>query len=251
MSNKPIVGIVLARVPEDHRFQPEPAYRFQFLKAQYFEPLEAQGLLPIAIPGTVQLENIPHYCDLISGLLLIGGEDINPECYNEPIDPLTHTLTPERDLIEIDLIRVCLKRGTPILGICRGLQILNVACGGTLHQDLSYCIGAGDHRQTGELDFSTQHTVQVVRDTTLHKIIREDRISTNTGHHQCVKTLGEGLRVSARSQDGVIEAVEGDDFTIAVQWHPESWASDEASRRLFTAFAAAVAAGNSRTSAAL
>lgn len=233
------IGIVLARTAEDHSFKPEPSYRFQFLKEQYYEPLEPRGLLPLGIPATERLENVGDYCKLIHGLLLVGGEDVNPECYGEMVGDAARTLPPQRDRLEIEMVRACLARGIPILGICRGLQIMNVAAGGTLYQDLSGCPGAGDHRQTGELDFSTAHEVEIVPGTKLHEVLDRDRIVTNTGHHEGIKELGRDLTVSARAVDGVIEAVEGAGFSLAVQWHPESWAVDEISRKLFDSFAAA------------
>jgi putative glutamine amidotransferase len=238
--NKPTVGVVPALTPEDHRFEPQPAYRFQFLKEQYYEPLEKRGLLPVVIPASECLGSLSDYCELISGLLLAGGEDINPNCYHEEIGELTRALPPQRDRFEIELVHACRAGGLPLLGICRGLQLLNVACGGSLYQDLSQCPGAADHRQEGELDFSTHHQVNILTGTRLHDIIGRDRIQTNTGHHQAIKDLGVGLTVAARAEDGVIEAVEGEGFTVAVQWHPESWQADEVSIRLFDAFAAAV-----------
>jgi putative glutamine amidotransferase len=243
---KPVVGLVLARTAEDHLFQPEPAYRFQFLKAQYYEPLEDEGLLPIGIPAGERLDNLASYMDLISGCLLIGGEDINPQTYGEAIDQMTVTLPPHRDQLEMELVKSCKKRELPLLGICRGLQIMNVAFGGSLYQDLSYCDGAGNHRQVGEMDFSTVHQVDICPGTKLHEIIGADRIEVNTGHHQGIREVGDGLTVSARADDGVVEGIEGSGFLLGVQWHPESWGADEVSRRLFSAFAEAVKSYSNR-----
>ncbi len=238
--SKPVVGVVLARTPEDHAFKPEPAYRFQFLKEQYYEPLENRGLLPIGLPASERLENVRDYCARISGLLLIGGEDVNPQTYGEEIDSQTHTLMPQRDDFEIETIKECERSRIPILGICRGLQILNVVHGGSLYQDLSYRPQSGNHRQVGELDFSTSHEVTIQPGTLLHRILGREHITTNTGHHQAIQRLGESLTASAYAADGVIEAVEGPGFCLAVQWHPESWAADEASGQIFDAFGVAV-----------
>jgi putative glutamine amidotransferase len=220
-------------------FKAEPAYRFQFLKEQYYEPLERCNLLPIGLPAGEHVENVPDYCSRISGLLLIGGEDVNPQTYGEETNPRTHTLMPQRDKFEIEVIKECRRHQVPILGICRGLQILNVAHGGTLVQDLSHRPQSGNHRQEGELDFSTSHEVAVHPGTLLHQILGRERIITNTGHHQAVEKLGDGLTASAHAADGVIEAVEGPGFCLAVQWHPESWAADEVSGLIFEAFAVA------------
>ncbi|TFH62112.1 MAG: gamma-glutamyl-gamma-aminobutyrate hydrolase family protein [Candidatus Zixiibacteriota bacterium] len=242
---KPVIGLALALAAEDHNFVSQPAYRFEYLKQQYYEAIEEQGALPIGIPATERLSTVEQYCGMINGLFLIGGEDINPSLYGEDLDPLCKPLMPRRDQFECQLINACHQRQIPIFGICRGLQIMNVAFGGTLYQDLSQMPGAANHGQVGELDFSTRHQVEIIPGTALHGILGADRIVTNTGHHQGIRQLGDGLTVSAKTADGVIEAIEGNGFTIAVQWHPEAWSCDTYSRRLFAAFyeAAAIVTG--------
>ena len=182
---------------------------------------------------------IEPYCDLFAGLMLVGGEDINPELYGEAIDSRCKPLMPRRDWFESKLLLECHRRRIPILGICRGLQIMNVAFGGTLHQDLSDRNGAGAHGQIGQFDFSTRHSVKIVEGTRLHEIIGATLIETNTGHHQGINKLGDHLKISALAEDGVIEAVEGEGFTIGVQWHPEAWQRDDISRKLFSSFSEA------------
>jgi len=242
---KPVIGLVLALRPEDHNFVSQPAYRFEYLKEQYYEAIEEQRALPIGIPATERLSTIEQYCDMINGLFLLGGEDINPSLYDEELDPLCKPLMPRRDQFECQLINACHRRQIPIFGICRGLQMMNVAFGGTLYQDLSQMPGAANHGQVGELDYSTRHQVEIVPGTRLHRIVGADRIETNTGHHQGIKQLAKGLTVSAKTPDGVIEAIEGSGFTIAVQWHPEAWSCDPHSRKLFADFceAATMAVG--------
>ena len=233
---KPVIGMALALAAEDHNFVSQPAYRFEYLKEQYYEAVEEQGGLPIGIPATERLSTIEQYCDMINGLFLIGGEDINPSLYGEKLDPLCKPMMPRRDQFECQLINACHRRQIPIFGICRGLQMMNVAFGGTLYQDLSRMPGAANHGQVGELDFSTRHQVAIIPGTALHGILGADRIETNTGHHQGIKQLANGLTVSAKTTDGVIEAIEGSGFTMAVQWHPEAWSCDPYSRKLFVAF---------------
>ncbi|MFH2055836.1 MAG: gamma-glutamyl-gamma-aminobutyrate hydrolase family protein, partial [bacterium] len=216
----PRVGIGLALCAEDHDFKAAPAYRFEYLKQHYYEALESQGLLCFGLPASERVDRAADYADAISGLLLSGGEDINPAVYDAELDSRTHALPPRRDNFELALIRECRQRGIPILGICRGLQLLNVACGGTLWQDLSDLESSADHRQRGELDFSTRHQVGIVAGSRLHQIIGARQIETNTGHHQGVNVVGEGLQVAARSVDGVVEALEGEGFLLGVQWHP-------------------------------
>lgn len=233
---KPVIGMVLALTAEDHSFVSQPAYRFEYLKEQYYEAIEELGALPIGIPATERLDSVEHYCDLINGLFLIGGEDINPSLYGEALDLLCKPLMPRRDQFECLLINACHRKQIPIFGICRGMQIMNVAFGGSLYQDLSQMSGAVNHGQVGELDYSTRHQVEIVPGTKLHQIIGAERIETNTGHHQGIKQLAEGLTASARTADGVIEAIEGCGFAMAIQWHPEAWSCDQHSRKLFAAF---------------
>jgi putative glutamine amidotransferase len=154
---RPVIGVVLALAAEDHNFVSQPSYRFEYLKEQYYEAIEEQGGLPIGIPCTEHLETIDQYCDIISGLLLVGGEDVNPSMYGGKLDILCKPMMPRRDEFECRIVTICHAREIPILGICRGLQIMNVAFGGTLYQDLSQMPGAANHGQVGELDFSTRH----------------------------------------------------------------------------------------------
>ncbi len=238
---RPIIGIVLALTPEDHVFQSLPAYRFEYLKQHYYEAIEAAGAITVAFPLTEHLEFVDHYAEMVDGLLFVGGDDVHPDLYGEQLDPLCHPQMPRRDHFEVALIKSAYLKRKPILGICRGLQIMNVAFGGSLHQDLSYRTGAGNHSQVGELDFSTRHSVRVAPNTLLHRLTGATGFETNTAHHQGINKLGNGLIVSAESVDGVIEAIEGEGFTLGVQWHPEAWGRDEVSRNIFAGFCQAAA----------
>lgn len=241
--DKPTIGVVLAITAEDHEFKALPAYRFEFLKQHYYEAVEAAGGVTIAIPLTEHHEHIEHYCELLDGILFVGGEDVHPELYGEPIDPLCKPQMPRRDNFEAALMRAAVARGKAVMGICRGSQIMNVAFGGSLYQDLLHQKGATNHSQAGELDFTTRHLVQIVPGTLLHKLLGRTELETNTAHHQAVKELGQGLKVAAKATDGVVEAIEGPNFTLGVQWHPEAWGRDEASRRIFEGFCHAARKG--------
>ena len=195
----------------------------------YVEAARAAGLEPVAIHAE---ESAPP--NGYRGLLLTGGSDVNPALYGEPPHPETETPDPERDSLELQLLREALRTGLPVFAICRGLQLLNVALGGTLIQHIE-----AHHDQK----LPDVHPVKVEPGTLLAEIIGEDPVSVNSRHHQAIERLAVPLRVSARADDGIIEAVElpGDTFVVAVQWHPEERHERySADRALFHAFAEAV-----------
>ncbi|GAA4217219.1 gamma-glutamyl-gamma-aminobutyrate hydrolase family protein [Actinocatenispora rupis] len=184
------------------------------------------GMLPVPIPshpGTLYHD----YLDLVDGLLLTGGADIDPTRYDEPAHPLAK-LEPVRDAFEFGLVRAALDRGLPILGICRGMQLLNVALGGTLHQHLPERSGELVHssefrdgrRHPDDMWVPAEHVVTVTDPELVE--LAGDTLTTNSYHHQGVARLGEGLRVAARADDGLVEAIVGVDLPVlGVQWHPE------------------------------
>lgn len=186
--------------------------------------------------------------DRAGGLLLTGGGDIDPYLFGQHPHPRLGRVTPRRDAWEIALVQAALAAGRPILGICRGAQILTVACGGTLVQDLDTQVpGAIQHRQKAPRGHPS-HEVQIHDGTLLRRIAGAAVIRVNSRHHQAVREPGAGLVVSAVAPDGVVEAVEGSGggFVVGVQWHPEDLAGagweDPVSRRLFRAFVEAAGA---------
>ncbi|HLX44389.1 MAG TPA: gamma-glutamyl-gamma-aminobutyrate hydrolase family protein [Bryobacteraceae bacterium] len=175
-----------------------------------------------------------------SGLMLMGGDDVNPARYGESRHPETEDPDDRRDELECALIAEALERDLPILAICRGMQILNVALGGTLLQHLE------NHRHKTKDKSVSAHCIEIVPGTTLAAIAGADlKAPVNSRHHQAVARLGQGLIVSAKDpRDGVIEAIERPDkrFVVGVQWHPENQVAERESiaRKLFDAFAAAL-----------
>ena len=176
--------------------------------------------------------------DSADGLLLTGGDDVSPSRYGEQLHPATKEVPPERDAFEIALVREARKRNMPLFAICRGLQVLNVAAGGSLVQDIASQVpGALEHKQQvpPHQPFDLAHEVWLEKDSLLARLMRERLIDTdacevNSRHHQSVRQLGAGLRVSATAPDGVIEAIERPDlpFCVGVQWHPENfWRTGE------------------------
>jgi gamma-glutamyl-gamma-aminobutyrate hydrolase PuuD len=202
----------------------------------YVEALLAEGIEPVLIsPG----DPVPEE---FQGLLLMGGSDVNPALYGEARNSSTESSDDARDALELTLIRKTLDRDLPLLAICRGLQILNVAHGGSLIQHLAT---ADRHRIRPANRGLPAHPVEIDSGTRLACIIGEPlHLEVNSRHHQAIARLGDGLRVSAHDpQDGTIEAVERPDkrFVIGVQWHPENMSpSDPREARLFQAFSSAL-----------
>ncbi|HAZ62348.1 MAG TPA: hypothetical protein DCZ72_01880 [Armatimonadetes bacterium] len=181
---------------------------------------------------------------LCDGLLLSGGNDVHPLHYGaEPAVGLGEIDAP-RDAYELPLTRAALARGLPLLGICRGVQTLNVAAGGTLEQDLRSLPNRLQHQMNVVGERIVHHTVDLVPGSQLARILGATQVATNSYHHQAVAEPGAGLVVCARATDGTVEAVEAADgrFVIGVQWHPEMMAADhEPTAKLFAAFLAACA----------
>ena len=215
----------------------------------YVKAVALAGAAPILIPLSDLDEPLETICHRLDGLLLTGGGDINPELYRE--EATTQLISPDglRDRTEIRLARRAISDDMPLLGICRGLQVLNVACGGSLHQDISSEIPNAAQHRLAPPDYERHyraHTVQVEADTLLGRLIQAtgkthstSTLGVNSRHHQAVKQIGNGLSVVARAPDGVIEAVErpGSLFMLGVQWHPEDLvARDQAALHIFEGF---------------
>jgi putative glutamine amidotransferase len=206
--------------------------RASFLPAVYFQGVTAAGgvatLLP---PQPVDSDIAERVLDGLDGLLITGGKDVDPAAYGQQPHSSTDQPGLQRDAWEFALLDAALKRDLPVLGICRGAQVLNVALGGTLHQHLPDVIGHSGHR-AGNAVFTTL-PVRTVPGTRLAALVGEC-VDARCYHHQAIAELGEGLVASAWDVDGVIEALElpGNGFVLAVQWHPEESLDD---LRLFSA----------------
>jgi putative glutamine amidotransferase len=190
--------------------------------------LEAGGI-PILLPIIDDQETILRQIELVDGVLLSGGQDVSPHYYSEEPHPQLGEVNLERDHFELEVIKHAVQLKKPMLGVCRGCQVLNVAFGGSLHQHLD------EHTQTLSREKGTQ-LVKIERSSLLYGILEKEEISTNTFHHQAVKKIAPGFVVSARASDGTIEGIESEmhDFVIGVQWHPEMM-SDLEMKKLFKA----------------
>jgi len=207
------------------------------LNTAYVRALETAGLVPLAVPTMVAADRAAAALAAVRGLVLTGGEDVAPDRYGATPHPRLGDVDPVRDAAELALIAAARSRRLPILAICRGIQILNVALGGTLYQDLD------SERPSLVLhsDETTQHAVRVAAGSLLERTLGMRSATVNSRHHQAIRDLAPCLKAVAWADDGVIEAAEPADanaaWMVAVQWHPE----DLTERALFDGFARAVA----------
>lgn len=193
------------------------AYR---LNRGYVEALLRAGAVPIALAPGLDTESLHAILDDVDGVLLPGGVDPHPSLFDEPIHPST-TIDEPLDALEIEVIEEARRRELPILGICRGSQILNVALGGSLIQDLEP--GVVTHRQSEPLNVES-HELRLEADSILAGLYGSTDLKVNSLHHQAIGRIGESLRVVGRSEDNIVEAIESDDpqrWIVGVQYHPE------------------------------
>ena len=232
--NKPIIGVTPLWDEEKNSYWMLPGY---------LEGLEEAGAIPVILPLAVDGADIAQLVSLCDGFLFTGGQDVSPELYGEVMKPTCGEMCPARDTLERELLRQALERDKPILGICRGIQFLNVALGGTLYQDLpTEHPSEISHSMKPPYDRAV-HTVRILPGTPLATLLGKTELGVNSYHHQAIKELAPGLVEMARSTDDLIEAVylPGKTFVWAVQWHPElSFRTDEDSRKIFGAFVGAV-----------
>jgi putative glutamine amidotransferase len=212
--------------------------RASFLPAIYLDGVTLAGGIPILLPPQpVDEEIAARVLDGLDALVITGGRDVDPATYGQEPHLMTDEPASDRDAWEFQLLREALRRRLPVLGICRGAQVLNVVLGGTLHQHLPDVVGHSWH-QAGNAVFNTS-AIQTVPGTRLAAVIGEST-DAQCYHHQAIAELGKGLIASAWDPDGVIEGVEipGENFVLAVQWHPEERLDD---LRLFAAVVQAAA----------
>jgi putative glutamine amidotransferase len=215
--------------------------------AAYRRALEAHGARIVELTpedGSPAIEGL-------HAVLLTGGGDVDPRRYGQPRHTKTENVDAARDELELELARAAVARKMPVLGICRGAQLLGIALGGKLIQDIESETVKPQRHAPGAGKPSPRHWVRIAPRRLLHGIMRAERVRVNTSHHQANRVLGRGVRAVAWSEDGVIEGIEKENglFTIGVQWHPERmWRRSPRQRRLFEAFVAAArdyAAGTS------
>ncbi len=217
---RPNIGIT----PDYSGPQPDAFFPRYELKVPYADAVLRAGGLPFVLPYSEEPTCVEAYLDRVSGLLVTGGAfDISPELYGETAREGMGPMKQGRTTFELALMRGALKRNLPVLGVCGGMQLLNVVLGGTLHQDIGLEVpGAHEHSQKHDRT-QPQHPVEVREGTLLADALGRGQLMVNSLHHQSVRRLGEQVVMSAAAPDGVVEAIESTQhaFAVGVQWHPE------------------------------
>jgi putative glutamine amidotransferase len=235
-NDTPVIGLCAVRERARWSYWDQTA---QLVADTYVSAVQRTGAVALILPVDVRAPLV--LLDKIDALIVIGGADLDPASYGAERDPLTESTYPDRDTFELALLRGAIERGMPVLGICRGMQALNVALGGTLVQHIAEVNGGGPHRRiVGTFDGNEQ-TISLDPGSLAARAVGEEVHVGRCHHHQAVGELGEGLVITGRTEeDGMVEAVEttGGGWVLGVQWHPEA---DEQSR-LFQALAEAAAA---------
>jgi putative glutamine amidotransferase len=243
MRQRPVIGIAtqtlqsIDRIPEDL----PPSW---VMNQRYFHACTGVGAIPWMVPLLHDdLETLRAIYDRLDGVFIAGGVDVDPASYGAGRHDLCGRTDLPRDVVEIQLARWALEDGKPVLGVCRGLQVINVAAGGTLFQDCGLYEGAIKHDYfpgAGWARDHLAHPVAIQPGSRLHAAFGAEEAQVNSMHHQGIEALGEGLSATAWAPDGMIEALEGDRdgaFVVGLQWHPEMLIdSHPGTRRLFAAF---------------
>ena len=228
LTARPVIGVPTSEFRRGEKSQPTPQGEPQreeiTLGLKYLRAVAAAGGLPVILPP-LGIATIEPLLSGLSGLCLPGGPDVHPDSYRRAAHPELGPTEPDADAFEIALVRAADRRRLPVLGICRGMQVINVARGGTLYQHLPDPRAGGaalEHRQQ-EPGHESTHPVVVERATLLASVLGARKLDVNSFHHQGVAKLGRRLAIAARSSDGVIEGMEAvdRDFMVGVQWHAE------------------------------
>lgn len=216
------------------------------MRPSYIAALEYAGALPVIIPMTEDQRTLDRYVDMCDALLLSGGHDVQPHLYGEETLPHCGEVLPCRDKLDFYIWERAMAQDKPVFGICRGFQLMNVACGGTLYQDIAIDHGSTIKHRMEEPFNRSVHKVTAVEGTPFADLMGSAPFDVNSVHHQGVKALGKDLEPMAISEDGIVEAfyMPKRRLVWAVQWHPEWFFEDnEESAALIKAFVAAVAEG--------
>ena len=200
------------------------------LQADYVRAVYLAGGLPLVAVAPMECgdaaEAVAELCSLARGIVLTGGPDVLPGLFGEEPHPKLGSVNPVRDQFELALARAAMRADLPTLAICRGMQVLNVAAGGGLIQDIESCVPRAHAHRVAAPRWLPTHSVSIVQGSILQKVFGRDSIMVNSFHHQAVHPAAPGFEVAAWASDGVVEAIEkvGSRFMVGVQWHPEALA---------------------------
>lgn len=236
MGRKAVIGISTSLITDTVGMF--PGYERVYVNKDYIDAVAGAGGIPMMIPFNQDYRLAKAQAGLIDGLILSGGHDVYPQNYGQEPHPKVGETFPERDAFDFALLKEAQKRGIPILGICRGMQIINTLEGGDLYQDMSLFPGEVLKHWQGSRPREKTLGVTVEANSLLSRVY-SSHIMVNSFHHQGVRTLARGFKVTARSKDGVIKAMEKVDypFLLGIQWHPEMlYSVCEETRRLFELF---------------
>ena len=219
--SKPIIGITSGVIVDEGGMF--PGYRRVYANEDYISSVVQNGGVPLIIPLNTSLAVIEQQVAMIDGLILTGGNDITPLKYNQEPEQKLGDLFPERDRFESEVLKLAKAKTVPILGICRGAQLINVCHGGNLYQDLSYRSEKTLKHWQSHSAAQVTHSIELVEGSKLKSIIGSEDILVNSFHHQVMNKVAEEFKVSAIEKDGVVEAIESKTypFLMGVQWHPE------------------------------
>ncbi|UCB51750.1 MAG: gamma-glutamyl-gamma-aminobutyrate hydrolase family protein [Candidatus Zixiibacteriota bacterium] len=234
-ATSPIIGISCSMEHQNRKRRFPTASTFDYLKRSYYEAVERSGGTALPLPNTKRRDKIHEYLRMVDGVLVSGGNDVDPVFYGERKKAKNLSITRERDRFEIALVRKAKANRVPVFAICRGMQLVNVAFGGSLYQDFRVEEEFMDHTLKGSARYRRRHPVTIQQGSRLFGVMGKTRIMVNTDHHQMVKRVAPGFVATAWSKrDGVIEAIESNDdlYLLCVQWHPELM-RDRNSKALF------------------
>jgi len=239
VAKKPLIGITCRTHTTPPRQEGgNPSIGFLGQKP-YVDCVVRAGGTPVLLPSVAEGAFADELPRVLDGVLVAGGDDADPRMYGQEPHPKLGPVDQLKGDFESRLVRAALEAELPLLGICGGLQMLNVVCGGTLHQDIAVCTGSTIQHNRTPAEQEPRHSISVTPGTRLHAIVGTHELQVNSSHHQAIDALGDGLVAAAHASDGLVEAIErpGEPFALGVQWHPERLApEDPASQRLFDAF---------------
>ncbi len=245
---KPLIGIT-ANYSTSDKFGTDEKIgaknqEWELIAEDYIYAIEQAGGIPIILPNLNSIENIEAIAQKLDGILFSGGNDLDPSYFGEEAVEELGKIVVRRDSFEMALLEYTLKRTRlPVLGICRGCQLLNVALGGSLYQDLKYQFEEFKNNSTNsesqtwvQLDHVNKdapkhkptHTAEVTKESRLYGVFKKDEIPVNSFHHQTISRVGEGLQVTMRAEDNTVEAIEfkSNRYVVGIQWHPEMMVRD-------------------------